>query len=47
MIFQEECAYCPHWGDWESRCDYYGWCPTKERAEKMEEELNGGAGHDG
>ena len=37
MPFQEECATCPYWGDWDGECDFYGWCPTRERAEQDQE----------
>lgn len=51
MPYQEDCATCPHWGDWNSECDYFGYCPTRERIEQEREKSDeddwriGGAGY--
>lgn len=42
MVFQEDCKYCPYWDDWNGRCSPLAvWCPTRERAEQIELEING------
>lgn len=40
MPYQEDCATCPHWGDWNSECDYFGWCPTREQMEQEQREMS-------
>lgn len=37
MPFQDDCATCVYWDDWNSECDFYGWCPTRERVEQEQE----------
>lgn len=41
MPYHEDCRTCPCWGDWNGECDYFGYCPTRERMMRDEEESEG------